>query len=241
MSIVYLRFAARRPDTPQRSPLLEQLLARARPARVADWRAEAFRVLAPHASSTPPIAPTALATASSSVSPSNGAPGTAPEPWCCIATPVHLSAGMTSVTMPQDGLVELRAAEAKLLAEDFNRTFVGAGMRLVVGRAATLVCVFDRTLQVATHDPESMAGQDVFAFQPAGSDAPRLRRLMSEMEMWLFDHAVNRARTREGALPITGLWLWGGGAIMAASTASTAGAGVRAGAAAAPAATAVTV
>jgi hypothetical protein len=35
---------------------------------------------------------------------------------------------------------------------------------------------------------------------------------MSEIEMWLFEHAVNAARAARGVPPITGLWLWGGGA-----------------------------
>jgi hypothetical protein len=66
-------------------------------------------------------------------------------------------------------------------------------------------------MAVSTHDPESVAGHDVFAFQPTGPAAPALRRLMSEMEMWLFDHEVNLARASEAQPPITGLWLWGGG------------------------------
>ncbi len=99
-----------------------------------------------------------------------------------------------------------------LLAADFNRVFVGAGVRLSVGRAATLLCVFDRTLDVATRDPECATGRDVFGFQPAGADAPRLRRLMTEIEMWLYDHEVNRGRAALARQPVTGLWLWGGGA-----------------------------
>ncbi len=35
---------------------------------------------------------------------------------------------------------------------------------------------------------------------------------MSEIEMWLFDHAVNESRRRREAPAISGLWLWGGGA-----------------------------
>jgi hypothetical protein len=168
---------------------------------VADWRADAFRVIAPGEKTMPPIAAAALDTSS----------GTLPGAWGFIATPVYFSAGMSSVTMPGDGLVELRPEEAAALASDFNRTFFDAGIRLSVGRGAVLVCVFDQPLEVTTHDPEAVAGQDVFGFQPAGTDAPRLRRLMSEIEMWLFDHPVNRARTGDGRRPVTGLWLWGGG------------------------------
>jgi hypothetical protein len=35
---------------------------------------------------------------------------------------------------------------------------------------------------------------------------------MSEIEMWLFAHAVNDGRRARRAPPISGLWLWGGGA-----------------------------
>jgi hypothetical protein len=39
-----------------------------------------------------------------------------------------------------------------------------------------------------------------------------LRRLASEIEMWLFDHPVNAARGARGVPVISALWLWGGGA-----------------------------
>ncbi len=119
---------------------------------------------------------------------------------------------MTHVTFPPDGILQLELADAAALAAGFNTVFDGAGVRLVVGRAASLLCVFDRALDVVTHDPEGVVGNDVFGFQPSGNDAQRLRRLTSEIEMWLFDHAVNQQRTRRAELPITGLWLWGGGA-----------------------------
>jgi hypothetical protein len=39
---------------------------------------------------------------------------------------------------------------------------------------------------------------------------------MSEIEMWLFDHDLNRARMACACAPVTGLWLWGGGPTSAA-------------------------
>lgn len=154
----------------------------------------------------PPIAAAAL----------HAAPGAGAGAWVCVATPVHLSAGMSSVTMPEDGLLDLEPTEAYALANDFNRVFGDAGMRLGVGRCAVLLGVFDQVLEVVTHDPEAVAGHNVFGFQPAGVDGPRLRRLMSEIEMWLFDHEVNRARVAGALRPVTGLWLWGGGEASAA-------------------------
>ncbi len=133
--------------------------------------------------------------------------------WASVATPVHLTAGMTSVSMPRDGILTLEPDEAGALAADFNEVFAGSGVRMAVGRAATLMCLFDEALEVETHDPESVLGHDVFEQQPAGVHGPRLRRLMSEIELWLFDHPKNRARRAHGRSAITGLWLWGGAEI----------------------------
>ena len=203
MSILYFRFAARSSDGAQRSPMLERLVARAGDAsRVEDWRTEAFRVIAPSAQRLPSIA--------AAIVPEVGS-GADPAAWACIATPVHLSAGMRSVTMAADGILSLAPGEAAALSADFNRVFDGAGVRLSVGRGALLSCLFDERIEAATRDPEEVAGNDVFGFQPTGPDGARLRRLMSEMEMWLFDHPVNRARSSQERQPITGLWLWGGG------------------------------
>lgn len=118
---------------------------------------------------------------------------------------------MSSVRMPIDGVLDLEQSEANALAVEFNRVFGDAGMRLFGGRAAVLWCVFDDMLQVETHDPETVAGHDPYGFQPTGVDGPRLRRLMSEIEMWLFDHEFNRLRVSKARAPITALWLWAGG------------------------------
>ena len=207
MSTLYIRFVARASPPLQRSPLIERLIARASSSsRVADWRVDAFGLVAPPPARMPPIAAMALRGAMSlrGAMAAGGA-------WVCVATPVHLSAGMTHVTFPTDGVLQLAAAEAATLTADFNTVFEGAGVRLVAGLAGALLCVFDRALEVQAHDPDAAIGHDVFGFQPSGSDAPRMRRLASEVEMWLFDHAVNRRRTERGLLPITGLWFWGGG------------------------------
>ena len=135
MSILYFRFVARSSDGAQRSPMLERLVARAGdPSRVEDWRIEAFRVIAPGAQRLPSIA--------SAIVPEVGS-GVDPAAWACIATPVHLSAGMRSVTMATDGILNLAPGEAAALSADFNRVFGGASVRLSVGRGALLYCLFD--------------------------------------------------------------------------------------------------
>jgi hypothetical protein len=204
VSTVYIRITHREAGELQRAPRLERLLTQsAAPTVAADWRRNAWRVIA-GAAAPPSVAGVALAASG----------GAASGSWVCVASPVHLVAGMTNVTLSSAGVLRLEAAESTALAADFNRVFGDAGARLSVGRNALLLCVFDRVVAATTHDPLDVVGREVFESQPAGVDAPRLRRLMSEIELWLFEHAVNRERAARRQAAITGLWLWGGGAVL---------------------------
>jgi len=187
-----------------RAVLLERLLARADfMAEVHDWREEAFNVIAPKV----PI-PAVAAVAHRS------AAGPRRDGWVFLATPVHYLAELSNVRLAGEGILSLDAAEAAALALDFNRVWNDAGVDLWAG-SNRLFCGFDAPLEVTTQDPELARGRHLESFLPTGPDAPRLRRLMSEVEMWLFDHPVNRGRRQQAQLPISGLWLWGGGAPLA--------------------------
>ena len=205
MSSQYFRILARAPIEPRRSALLEQLLARADAAKpVSDWRADAFRIMAPQAV-LPAIAPAALC--------ADG--GAADAAWACLATPVHYVAEMTSVRLSEDGILSMKPAAAAALAADFNRVWNGSGVRLLAGKSSSLYCIFDRLLNVTTRDPQDVLDRHIEEYLPAGADAPRLRQLMSELEMWLFEHGENSARASSSLPRISGLWLWGGGAPLA--------------------------
>jgi hypothetical protein len=119
---------------------------------------------------------------------------------------------MSNVVLPADGILEIDASEADTLAAEFNRSFAGGGVRLVRGPGSGLFCVFDARLSADTTPPDEVLGGDIGSHQPRGEGSARLRRLGSEIEMWLFDHAVNAARRARGAPVISALWLWGGGA-----------------------------
>jgi len=206
VSSQYFRFVAR-DSLRRRVPLLEQLIARADDwLPVADWRADAFRVIAPQAACMPAIAAAALCA-------DRGAVDAA---WVCVATPVHYEAEMSSVRLGRDGMLSLTAAGAQSLASDFNRVWKGSGIRMTAARSAQLFCIFDRALKVVTRDPQEVLDQHIEEFLPAGEDAAALRQLISETEMWLFEHQANRARTELDLPVINGLWFWGGGAPLAA-------------------------
>ena len=204
--IHYFRLAHRAAVNRQRSRLLERLLARADAATaVSDWRADAFRVIAPPSTAMPGVGAAALFAERGAVNAAVSAAAV------FIATPVHYVAEMSNVRLPADGILSLRQAEAETLAADFDRVWKDAGVRLIAGRCANLFCVVDRPTPATTSDPEDVLDRHIENHLPIGAAAPRLRQLMSEIEMWLFEHAVNRARLELGVPAMNGLWLWGGG------------------------------
>jgi hypothetical protein len=198
---VYFRISAQGAHSRTRAPLLERLLARADgPSDAADWRVQAFRAVAPADSRMPAAAAGALAKGASRAA------------WAALATPVHLLAHMTTIGLAADGILTLEPAEADALVADFNRVFADGGVRLERGRGTELLCRFEEPVRVTTSPPEAAAGRDIWPYLPQGEDAPRLKRLASEIEMWLFDHPVNRRRAAAGSAAINGFWLWGAGA-----------------------------
>ncbi len=201
MSTHFYRFALGA-HHPQRSRLLEGLLARADGcSAVMDWRRDAFGAIAPKSTCMPGVGAAAL----------YADRGAVDDASVFMATPVHYVAEMNNVRLPQDGILSLLPAEAAALAVDFNRVWNDAGIRMLAGRDAGLFCAIDAALDAMTRDPEDVLDRHIESYLPSGAAAPRLRQLMSEVEMWLFEHAVNRTRLSAGAAAVNGLWLWGGG------------------------------
>jgi hypothetical protein len=202
VSTHYFRFTRYGAVNRQRSQLLERLLARAdESTSVTDWRADAFRLIAPKMTSMPGVGAAGLCADIGAVDAAS----------VFLASPVHYIAEMSNVRLPADGILSLRRTEADALAVDFNRVWNDAGVRLIAGRSADLYCLVDQAVDVTTHDPEEVLDQRIENHLPTGTAAARLRQLMSEIEMWLFEHAVNRSRAANAAAAVNGLWLWGGG------------------------------
>jgi hypothetical protein len=128
-----------------------------------------------------------------------------------FATPVHLLAGLSSVHLERSGLLQLDAAEAVALAAGFARVFDDSGFVLCPLPTGELLLRAPPMAIASTVEPARCVAREVTAGLPQGPGDAALRRLTAELEMWLHDLPLNEARRARGALPITALWLWGGG------------------------------
>lgn len=130
-----------------------------------------------------------------------------------IATPMHLIAGLTSVHLDRRSILRLSGAELAELTASFRDAFRGSGFDLdPLASGELLLSGPPQPASSTATEPARMLLTSMTEALPAGHGAPALRRLSSEIEMWLHDHPVNDARARRGAVPVVTLWLWGGGA-----------------------------
>jgi hypothetical protein len=153
-----------------------------------------------------PVAPAWIAAARAGAGGAAGAGAAGGALW--IASPLHLRASLTRVHLEHHGLLRLPAAEAAALAADYALALGEDGTRLVALPCGDFLLSTPQVAAVASAEPARFAGAAVPAL-PAGAEAAPLRRRIAEIEMWLHDHALNRARQARGAPPVSVLWPWG--------------------------------
>ena len=150
-----------------------------------------------------------------------------PESTVWLATPLHLIAGLTSLHLDRRSLLRLSAAEAEGFAADFNQTFggpdpvterparkspVGASLlRLHPLHSGEFLLEAPASFAATTTEPARVLVEGLESSLPTGPQATECKRLGAELEMWLHTHPLNDARRRRSELPVSTLWLWGGG------------------------------
>ncbi|MBV8854543.1 MAG: hypothetical protein JOY91_14115 [Sinobacteraceae bacterium] len=178
-----------------------------------DWRQWVARWVCETAgTANEPVLPQAPDRAPASIAARLLVPAQAQAAMVWFATPVHLLAGLSSVHLDRRGLLRLDAAEAQELAAQFAHTFVDSGFALSALPTGELL-LSGPQLAANAREPARSVGADIAQALPHGPDSATLRRLGAEMEMWLHSLPANAARQQRGELPITSLWLWGGGAL----------------------------
>jgi hypothetical protein len=135
--------------------------------------------------------------------------GAADEPEAWMATPVYLAAGLTTLYFDARGILRLSRQELEQLALDARRAF--PDLQLVPLESGEFLLLHAAIPAATTTEPARIVGGNLADALPAGAGGAHLRRLGAEMEMWLHEHPVNRARSARGELPISTLWIWGGG------------------------------
>lgn len=128
-----------------------------------------------------------------------------------VATPLHLLAGMHTVHVPPQALLQLDVAASRTLEEAFAKQFGDRELALHALPSGEFLLAGLALPEIDTVEPRRLIGGTLEEGLPAGAAGAPLRALMSEIEMWLHALPLNAERERTGLPAINTLWLWGGG------------------------------
>jgi hypothetical protein len=137
--------------------------------------------------------------------------GVAPQHYLLRADPVHLRADQSRLRLFESHSFFITQDEADALVASINDFGTTRDWRLSAPHPQHWYLELQDAPQLETTPLAQAAGQDIDALLPRGRDAGRWATLLSELQMLLHDHPVNRAREQRGEPAINSLWLWGGG------------------------------
>lgn len=192
---------------PVRVPALERLLARAMATRLAVVGAEAtlfdlFGLTVNADRDLPVAAVTRLADG-----------GDASTGWWLRTDPVHLDADLWQVLLRDARGLAITVQEAESLAAQFNAAFEQDGYALEVPHPCRWYLRLASDPGLCNRPLPEAIGQDINPFLPAGPEARRWRRLLTEIQMLFHGSEINRERENRGSSSINSVWFWGGGTL----------------------------
>jgi len=122
---------------------------------------------------------------------------------CWVASPYHARVGHNAVRVTPEGQFPWTAEDASHLCETLNPLLSDEGMQLIAVGAALLLTCRD---SLAAFPPGfgAISGKLLPNRPFKGEDGGRLSRLLSEIQMLLFQHPL-----AGGEPDVSGIWLWG--------------------------------
>lgn len=195
-------------------PHLERLLARLQPHTAAD-PAPASALSMPHERALAdaiglPGADGQLPWAAWEHAHRGGAAGT--QAWAWI-TPSHWLVGRDHVRMADPRQLDLSAEDSQALLGAMRPYFEEDGLQLQWERPDRWLACGPLFAGLPLASLDRVAGRVLDAWMPRSPAARPLRRLQQEMQMLLYTHPVNEARSAAGLLPVNSFWASGAGAL----------------------------
>ena len=127
------------------------------------------------------------------------------------ADPVSLVAGRNDVALAAR-IDDLDVDEAGAMIATLGAHFANDGLTFHAPRPDAWFIRQDVAPDLKTTPLASVRGP-IYPWLPAGGDAPRWRRWLSEMQMLLHAHPANALREARGRVPVTGIWISDGGRV----------------------------
>lgn len=148
----------------------------------------------------------------------SGRPSNA-QAWAWI-TPVHWDVGADHITMADPQRLDLQETQSRELLSAMRPFFEEDGITLEYATPQRWLAHGDVFAGLASASLDRVAGGEISLWM---LNAPTLRRLQNEMQMLLYTHPINDARSARGLATVNSFWVSGTGKLPAASIPKPAG------------------
>ena len=130
--------------------------------------------------------------------------------WAYV-TPCHWLMGREHATLTDPDALALSEADSRALMAAMQVYFDADGIHLHYVTPQRWLAEGDVFRDLPTASLDRVLGRSVDPWLPAGSTGKTLRRLQNEMQMLLYTHPINDARTSQRQLPVNSIWFSGTG------------------------------
>jgi hypothetical protein len=134
--------------------------------------------------------------------------------WAWISL-CHWQVNADHVHMGDPAALQMSEQESTSLMATMQAYFAEDGIALHHLRPGTWLAQGAVFAELATASLDLVRGQSVDAWMPRQAQAHVLRRLQNEMQMLLYTHPFNQARSAQGLAEINSFWISGTGALPA--------------------------
>ena len=134
--------------------------------------------------------------------------------WAFVS-PCHWQIGALHIAMHHAPLPQFNADQSQAMLAAMQPYFAEDGITLSFEQPQRWLAQGEIFRNLATASLDRVAGRQVDRWMPDSAAASSLRRLQSEMQMLLYTHPINEARSQQGLLPVNSFWLHGSGALAA--------------------------
>ena len=135
---------------------------------------------------------------------------TTAQSWAYV-TPCHWLMGREHATLTDPNDLALSETDSRVLMAAMQLYFDSDGIRLHYAAPQRWLAEGDIFKRLPTASLDRVVGRSVDLWLPAGSSGKTLRRLQNEMQMLLYTHPINDARSQRRQLPVNSIWFSGTG------------------------------
>lgn len=133
--------------------------------------------------------------------------------WWLHVDPIELLVDAGNICLVGRDHLSLTAAESKQLLDTLNGLIESDNLSLLYGSSQEWYLKFSADPKILTNPLTSVIAKDIREFLPSGEQKSWWHKLMTEMQMLLFQHAINTQRQQQGKPIINSIWLWGEGSL----------------------------